>query len=277
MKIASIVLALGAVVASVHASLPGVDSLPVAPLLANLVNPPAAQDASANSAYKRNLPLPADVTTGTAADDFIDHATAASMGLVPADLFGKRALPLPVNLETGTVADSLMEKATAAATSVAPPVLRVKRDAHVDVDITAQVKAAADVHIAAVAKAVVEIKADLVAQIKRALKIDANIEITAAIEAQIIGIVLFFISSCKEELLCTNTYLCLTYYYLYKKVSLTSLLTASLMSTLGLLPISWPRSRPSSKLTFPLTPISNLMSTSLSTILLFSSRLKSTL
>lgn len=198
MKITSIVLALGAIVASVHAIVPDISSLPganaVTPLLANIPNAAALAAPAAPVAYKRGV----TAETGTPLDEVTKNAGAVASNVVPLGLFGKRGL-VP-DLKTGTAADSVVQKTAGALPAV------VKRG-----ETIAEVKAAAEVYLADVTKAIVTIKADLVAQIVGALKANAHIEITEELLAHINGIVLFFISSCKEELLCANTYLCLTY------------------------------------------------------------------
>lgn len=166
MKITSIILALGAVVASVHAGLPVVGDV-----LEGLK--PAAAPAAG---YKRQLNLVKPVldTAGAAANTFPAVGSLAQAAPVSVSTTKRGLLPA-----TGIAPlDSIASKSP------------VKRGVNANVNVDAQVKAVIKLYVEAVAKIAVEVKADLIAQVTAAL-VEAKVDITAEVHAAIVGTVLF--------------------------------------------------------------------------------------
>ncbi|KAF8952398.1 hypothetical protein BGZ52_006380 [Haplosporangium bisporale] len=158
MKITSIIFALGAIVASVHAVVPDLSS--VVPLVANA---PAALGAPLGAASKRALPLTGALSNAPAVNQVL-----GSTGVV------KRGLP--AQLSTGTPADKVLEQAASAVP------IPTKRGDEVDISVVAHDIAV--VYVKEVVEVVAKIKAELVAEIKHALE-KANVEITAELLAKI--------------------------------------------------------------------------------------------
>ncbi|KAF9322642.1 hypothetical protein BG006_002187 [Podila minutissima] len=160
MKITSIVLALGAVIASVHAALPASVG-PIASGLTQGLNSPAA---------KRGLPLPGTaVTTNNEAANgavkMVEDAVSQTAGKVTG-LAAKRSLGLPGK-------DGLLPKTDLP--------FQVKRDDVANVDIAAAVHALVEVYLGPVNDAMAVLKAEIVAQVTVALQVEGNIKVTKAI------------------------------------------------------------------------------------------------
>lgn len=193
MKITSIVLALGAVVASVHAALPA----PLAGLTQGL-SPVAAAAPVIGDVSKRQFVPGVSVATGNPVVDGLGGKTAgiAKQAVDTVTGAAKRSLGLPG-------VDSLVPKTN----------LPVKRDVDANVDVTAAVHALVEVCLGPVNDAMAVLKVDVVAQVVAALQVEGNIKVTKAVLKTIEGIVLFYVSE-MGSFRATNKYLCLTHAYL---------------------------------------------------------------
>ncbi|KAF9284951.1 hypothetical protein BGZ74_001616 [Mortierella antarctica] len=162
MKITSIVLALGAVVASVHAALPA----SLAGLTQGL-SPVAAAAPVIGDVSKRQLVPGVSMATGNPVVDGLAGKSAdiakQAAGTVTGAAPLKRSLGLPG-------VDSLVPKTN----------LPVKRDV-ANVDVTAAVHALLEVCLGPVNDAMAALKVDIVAQVVAALQVEGKIKVTKAV------------------------------------------------------------------------------------------------